>query len=110
MTGRKSQRKGSREELAVKDAWQDHGFAAERVPRSGQGQDAGSKFFGDVTIPLLGHDRPFECKVKADGFRQLYQFIEGAYGLTVRADRKERLYVLRERDFLELAKAAEREK
>lgn len=107
----KSQRdKGNREELAVVHTWQDAGFAAEKIPLSGMGRKAGSAFFGDVTIPLVGSDRPFEVKVRGDGFRELYKWLDGAFGVFVRADRKQRLVVLREADFIEIIKQAERAK
>lgn len=102
--GKLSRDKGAREERAIVNDWRDAGFAAERVPLSGAAQ---GQFSGDVNIPLQGIDRRFEAKLRADGFRELYRWIEGNYGLMVRADRRERLVVLREADFIALAQAAE---
>ena len=62
---------------------QDRGFAAERVPLSGS---ARGRFGGDVSIPLLGADRRVEVKCRGDGFRQLYDWLEGHDFLIVRAD------------------------
>ena len=102
----KSQRdKGAREERAIVNTWQDAGFAAERVPLSGAGSQS---FKGDVSIPLLGDDRRFEAKVRASGFIQIYDWLGINFGLFIRADRKERLVVIRETDFQRLAMAAER--
>jgi hypothetical protein len=101
----KSQRdKGAREERQIVHSWQDAGFSAERVPLSGA---AGGKFVGDVSIPILGTDKVFEAKVRADGFKQLYGWLGDNYGLFVRSDRNPRLVVLRETDLQDILTAAE---
>ena len=89
--GRKSRDKGNRTERAIVKFLQDRGFAAERVPLSGS---AGGSYLGDVTIPVLGVDRCTEVKCRADGFRELYKWLEARDLLIVRADRKEPLVVL----------------
>lgn len=101
--GKASRDKGLREENYIVRAFQDAGIAAERIPLSGA---AGGKFVGDVSIPVQGQDRVFEAKVRADGFREIYKWLSEHYGLFLRADRCERLVVLRERDFIELARRA----
>jgi hypothetical protein len=105
MTGLGSKRKGYREEAAVVAAWQCEGFHAERVPLSGA---AGGSYTGDLTIAILNDDRKVECKVRANGFKSLYEWLGVNWCLTLRADRKERLYVMREADFMRLCMAAER--
>jgi Holliday junction resolvase len=80
--GRKSRDKGNRFERAIVRLLQDRGFGAERVPLSGS---AGGSFQGDVTFPLLGIDRTVECKVRKDGFRELYAWLDGRDALVVRA-------------------------
>ncbi len=102
--GKKSRDKGAREERAIVNSWQAAGFAAERVPLSGA---AGGRFSGDISIPLLGSDVTFEAKLRTDGFKQLYRWIEGNYGLMVRADKKERLVIVKESTFQRLCHIAE---
>lgn len=86
-------------------ALQDKGFAAERVPLSGS---AGGRYCGDLTVPLLGVDRIVEVKVRARGFSQLYDWLEGRDLLVVRADRRKPLVVVPLKFALEVAIAAER--
>jgi hypothetical protein len=70
---------------------QNGGLAAERIPLSGS---AGGSFVGDLTVPLLGADRVVEVKCRADGWRELYRWLEGRDLLVVKADRREPLVVL----------------
>ena len=51
--------------------------------------------------------KDFEVKLRADGFKEIYRWIEPAYGLAVKADRKPFLVVLRIEDFIDLANRAE---
>ena len=102
--GKASRDKGSREERAIVNTWQEAGMAAERIPLSGA---AGGSFKGDVTIPILGEDRTFEAKVRADGFKQLYSWLDDNFGLFVRSDRNPRLVVLREGDLIAILRNAD---
>lgn len=86
---------------------QEHGFAAERVPLSGS---ARGRFGGDVSMPLLGVDRRVEVKARANGFRQLYDWLNGADFLVVKGDRLEPLVVLPLKLATEIAAVAERNK
>lgn len=98
----KSQRdKGARGERALVAALIAGGINAERVPLSGA---AGGSFKNDVTAAIAGQRRDFEVKTRKDGFKELYKWIEPAYGLAVKADRKPFLVVLRLEDFIHLAK------
>ncbi len=105
--GRRSRDKGNRAERALVRYLQTHGFAAERVPLSGA---AGGRFVGDLLLPLLGVDRAIEVKVRANGFRELYSWLDGRDMLIVRADRREPLVVLPLELGAEIAQAAERGK
>ena len=89
--GRASRDKGNRAERAIVKFLQERGFAAERVPLSGA---AGGSYIGDLTVPILGADRIVEVKVRADGFRELYRWLEARDILIVRADRSEPLVVV----------------
>jgi Holliday junction resolvase len=91
MSGRKSRDKGNRTERAIVRFLQEQGFAAERVPLSGA---AGGRFSADISVPLLGFDRRVEVKCRANGFRELYSWLEGADMLVVKADRQEPLVVV----------------
>ena len=103
--GRASREKGNRTECAIVRILQEHGFAAERVPLSGA---AHGRFGGDVSVPLLGADRRVEVKCRGNGFRQLYDWLEGHHFLIVRADRRELLVVIPLKLAAEIAMAAER--
>jgi Holliday junction resolvase len=89
--GRASRDKGNRAERAIVKFLQDRGFAAERVPLSGS---AGGSYLGDLTVPVLNVDRVVEVKVRANGFRELYRWLDQRDILIVRADRSEPLVVL----------------
>jgi Holliday junction resolvase len=105
--GRASRDKGNRAERAVVRLLQARGFAAERVPLSGSMR---GRFGGDVSVPLLGVDRRVEVKVRADGFRELYRWLDGADFLIVKCDRGEPLVVIRLKLAAEIAMIAERAK
>jgi hypothetical protein len=102
--GKASRQKGDRAERAIVRFLQDKGLAAERVPLSGA---AGGSYLGDVTIPVLGVDRVAEVKVRANGFGQLYAWLEARDLLIVRADRREPLVVLPLKLAAEIAAKAE---
>lgn len=104
-SGKFSRDKGKRFELDMVHRFQEAGIAAERIPLSGS---AGGSFAGDLTVPILGKDRRFEAKKKANGFKQLYDYLSGHYGLVVAQDRAEPLVVLKLDRFIELVKIAER--
>jgi hypothetical protein len=69
----------------------ERGFAAERVPLSGA---ACGSYLGNVTIPVLNVDRAAEVKCRANGFRELYRWLEGRDFLIVRTDRSEPLVII----------------
>src|SRR6516162_5943960 len=92
MSGRRSRRKGARTERGIVNALLANGIAAARVPLSGA---AGGRFAGDIILPLLGRDLCVEVKARADGFRELYHWLNGRDVLIVKADRQEPLVVVR---------------
>ena len=105
--GRASRDKGNRAERALVRLLQEAGLAAERVPLSGS---AGGRFGSDVSVPLLGIDRRIEVKCRADGFRELYKWIDSADALVLRADNRTPLLVVRLPFAIEVAMKAERNK
>jgi hypothetical protein len=105
VSGARHRRKGNRIEREIVRALQGAGFAAERVPLSGA---ARGRFGGDVSVPFLGIDRRVEVKARANGFRQLYDWLAAHDFLIVRADRSEPLVILRLKLAAEIAATAER--
>jgi hypothetical protein len=57
-----------------------------------------------VTWVLPGRDLCFEVKARADGFRELYSWLDGRDVLIVKADRQEPLVVVRLSLAMEIAK------
>jgi hypothetical protein len=103
MSRNKSRDKGLRAERAIVKFLQERGFAAERVPLSGS---AGGSYLGDLTVPILNIDRCVEVKVRAQGFRQLYDWLTDRDLLIIRADRSEPLVILRLKLAAEIAAKA----
>jgi hypothetical protein len=101
MSGRHSRNKGQRGELALVHLLQDNSFAAEKI--SGL-----YKRGADISVPLLGVDRIVEVKIRADGFRELYRWLNERDLLIVRSDRHEPLVVLPMSLAIKVAKIAER--
>lgn len=101
MSGLKSKRKGYEFERETVNRLQELGLAAERVPLSGA---AGGSYLGDLTCPVQGRDRVFECKRRANGFKFLTDSMGANFGLIVRDDRSPTLVVLRLEDFARMAK------
>ena len=102
--GRAPRRKGHSIERALVRFLQARGFAAVRVPLSGS---VGGRFAGDILLPLMGRDLCVEVKARADGFRELYCWLNRRDVLIVKADRREPLVVLRLSLAAEIAHEAE---
>ena len=83
-----SRDKGNREERAIVNLHKQHGFEAKRVPLSG----AAEGFKGDIIL----HGLVGEAKLRATGFRTIYTWLADNDFLTIRNDKSERLYVIRE--------------
>lgn len=75
-------------------------IGGERVPLSGA---AGGRYAGDV----IGLGLRWECKRRRDGFKQLYDWLDGADALAVRADRKPWLVVMPLETLMEIVEAKE---
>lgn len=102
--GKASRDKGRRHELSVVKTFQNAGFAAERVPLSGA---AGGSYTGDVSTAWLGSDKVLECKKRATGFRQIYDWLSEHDALVIGADRRKDLICLPLDDFLTILNTAE---
>src|SRR5687767_2265451 len=105
MSGKRSRDKGARGERHLVNFLQGYGFAAERVPLSGA---MGGRFGADVSIPIGGKDRRAEVKVRANGFKQIYDWLSDDVDYLIhKSNRNEWLVTLRLRDGIEIAKHAE---
>jgi Holliday junction resolvase len=92
MSGRRSRSKGARTERSIVHALQAKGIAAVRVPLSGA---VGGRFDGDIVLPFMGRDLCVEVKARADGFRELYSWLNERDVLIIKSDRQEPLVVVR---------------
>lgn len=96
--GKMQKRKGYRTEHEVETAFRKAGFDAARVPLSGA-----SRFQkGDVILKVNENELVGEIKARADGFKQIYQWLEGKDFLVVKADRKPHLVILDMNLFIKL--------
>ena len=90
----KSQRdKGYRVENETRKKLEAHGLDAYRVPLSG-----GASIKGDVVIrkgdPLPADEGTLEIKARANGFKQIYKWLEDADALVLKSDRQRPLVVM----------------
>jgi hypothetical protein len=85
MSGRRSRDKGARTERAIVRLLQGQGIPAAKTTACG----------ADLSVPVLGIDRAVEVKCRADGFRELYGWLDSRDVLIVKADRREPLVVVR---------------
>ena len=90
--------KGSRFEREIVEMARLRDLEANRVPLSG----SAAGFKGDVHIKKGREVWVIEAKKRADGFKVLYQHLEGNDVLVVGADRKQALAVLDLGDYLDL--------
>ena len=95
--GKFSRAKGLRNERELVNLLRDRGIDAERVPLSGA---AHGSFAGDVIAPIHGQQKRIECKVRATGFKTLYDWLSDADILAVKRDRDEWLVVMTLEDYL----------
>jgi Holliday junction resolvase len=99
MSGRRSRDKGARAERAVVRLLLGHGLPARKV-------SALYKRGEDLRVAVGDIERSVEVKCRADGFRQLYDWLNHRDVLIVKADRQEPLVVLRMSLAAEIARGA----
>lgn len=104
MSGKKSRDKGQRGERNLVNELTAKGIPSERIPLSGA---AGGSFGGDLMIGSEGYRG--EVKVRATGFKFLYDNLEGVDFLFVKQDRADYLAVMRLEDFQRLMLNEEKE-
>jgi len=85
--GIKSRRKGARVELKILHQLQDAGIDAEKLSYAW-------KKTHDIRMKMLGQDHQAEIKCRANGFKQLYAWLEPVNLLIVCADRRDPLAVV----------------
>ena len=96
--GKASRDKGGRFERELVNTARAHSLDAYRVPLSG----AADGFKNDVIIKKGRETWEIEAKKRANGFKFLYDNIDGADVLVVGADRRKPLAVLDYEDFCDL--------
>ena len=87
----KSRDKGNRFERQVVNLLQGHGIEAKRIPLSGQTWLKGDLIIGGEIA---------ELKVRKNGFKRLYQWLQDARYLILKSDREEALLVMRLQDWI----------
>ena len=96
--GKASRDKGYRAENSIRKKLEANGLDCYRVPLSG-----GAAIKNDLVIrkgePLPVDQWELEVKCRANGFKQIYDWMEGADALVLKADRKPELVVLDLDDF-----------
>ncbi len=96
----RSKEKGDREERAVVHTFRDEGYTVERTLESGARSDGSDPW--DINLETSQGVLRGECKILKNGFKTIYNWFDKTNidFLTIRADKKERLYVVPERVFL----------
>jgi len=100
MGGKASRDKGNRTERNLVNWLNENGIPAERVPLSGACRGS---FGGDILLKDTGHK--IEVKCRANGFKTLYDWLDGNDFLIVKADRKPSLVVMDMEKFKEFYNA-----
>ena len=95
--GKMQRNKGNRVEREIVNYLKENGIPAKRVPLSG----AAEGFKGDIIID--GSLRA-EVKARKDGFKQIYEWLEGNDYLFIKANRKPVLVVMEISEFIKLLK------
>lgn len=102
----RSKQKGDREERDVVHTLRDKGFNAQRTLESGKRPDGSDTWDINLFLDYESHDvLTIECKIKKDGYSPIYKQKGNADVLTIRANNKERLYVVNESLFCEMVNA-----
>jgi hypothetical protein len=93
MSGCRSRDKGARIERAIAKVLRANGSRANQPGH-------------DIVLSLSGRDFFVEMKARADGFRELYNWLDGRDVLIVKADRQEPLVVIRMSLAMQIAERA----
>jgi hypothetical protein len=99
MSGRRSRDKGARTERAIAKVRRANGFAAAKLSCADQPGH-------DIVLTLSGRDLCVEVKARANGFRELYSWLDGRDALIVKSNYQEPLVILRLSLATDIAKKA----
>lgn len=98
--GKASRQKGDRFERECVNFLTENGIFAERVPLSGA---AKGSFDADIQVHIPNKSMTkFECKMRRRAWKELYDWLQGNFGLFIRCNNQEALVVLRLADFAAL--------
>lgn len=89
-------RKGDRFERQIRDMAIGAGLKTRKTPLSGAVKDRVNE--GDIIIEEFS----FECKCRANGFREIYKWLGAHRGLFIRADRQKPLVVTEAESYLDM--------
>jgi len=99
-----SRQKGDRFERACVDALRAEGVPAKRTPLSG----AVEGFTGDLIVEVCGREEEIECKTRARGWLDLFNWLKHdkhpPFALFIKADRTDTLVVMDLPTFIRLSK------
>lgn len=100
----KAKTKGDNFERSVVNMLRSKGFSAQRTLEKGARNDGSDTWDIDIFLDEKFPDKAtlgIECKMRGTGFKTIYDMKGDTDILAIRADRKERLYVINEALFLE---------
>lgn len=100
----KAHRKGSQEERNIVNLMRENGFRCERTLEKGARSDGSNTWDIDLYIDPEGAAMIGECKCRESIGDWIWDYLGNNDFLTLRKNRKERLYILPESKFLELIK------
>lgn len=94
----KAKQKGDREERDVVNTLKKWGFTHSQRTLEAGARNKGAHTY-DIDLIINKDDAAMigECKMRKDGFKQIYEWIKDNDFLTIRSNNKERLYVFPER-------------
>lgn len=103
MSPNRSKQKGDRLEYAVRDYLNEHGIPARRILQDVQSAGTpGDLLVAPTSVSLApGFDEDiWETKARANGWAELYKWLEHSKAVVLKADRKEMLVVMRLEDWV----------
>ncbi len=101
MGGKMSRSKGARGERELVNLLKAHGIDAHRVPLSGAMRGYPDDVIADIS--RTGSPERIEVKLRAQGFKRIYGWLQDCYAVAFRGDREEWIICLRLGDLLSLA-------